>query len=90
MEHTTIAVDLAKSVFQIAVSHRPGHVDEERRLSRDRFLEFFAQRSPATIVRVACGSAHNWARQLQPLGTQCGSWPRMMSGPTFAGEDRPP
>ncbi len=24
MEHTTIAVDLAKSVFQVAVSHRPG------------------------------------------------------------------
>jgi transposase len=68
MEHTTIAVDLAKSVFQIAVSHRPGHLDEERRLARDRFLAFFAQRPPATIVLEACGSAHYWARQLQPLG----------------------
>jgi transposase len=68
MEHTTIAVDLAKSVFQVAVSHRPGHLDEERRLSRDRFLAFFAQRPPATIVLEACGSAHYWARQLQPLG----------------------
>src|SRR5205809_161489 len=68
MEHTTIAVDLAKSVFQIAVSHQPGRVDEERRLSRDRFLEFFAQRPPATILLEACGSAHYWARQLQPFG----------------------
>lgn len=68
MEHTTIAVDLAKSVFQIAVSHRPGHLDEEHRLSRDRFVRFFAQRPPATIVLEACGSAHHWARQLQPLG----------------------
>jgi len=68
MEHTTIAVDLAKSVFQVAVSHRPGHLDEERRLPRDRFLAFFAQRPPATIVLEACGSAHYWARQLQPLG----------------------
>ncbi len=50
MEHTTIAVDLAKSVFQVAVSHRAGHVDEERRLSRDRFLAFFAQRPPATVI----------------------------------------
>ena len=50
MEHTTIAVDLAKSVFQVAVSHRPGHLDEERRLPRDRFLAFFAQHPPATIV----------------------------------------
>ena len=68
MEHTTIAVDLAKSVFQVAVSHRPGRVDEERRLSRDRFLPFFAQRPPATILLEACGSAHFWARQLEPFG----------------------
>ena len=68
MEHTTIAVDLAKSVFQIAVSHRPGRVDEERRLSRDRFLTFFAQQPPATVILEACGSAHYWARQLQPFG----------------------
>ena len=68
MEHTIIAVDLAKSVFQIAVSRRPGHVDEERRLSRDRFLTFFAQQPPATVLLEACGSAHYWARQLQPLG----------------------
>jgi len=68
MEHTIIAVDLAKSVFQIAVSRRPGHVDEERRLSRDRFLTFFAHQPPATVLLEACGSAHYWARQLQPLG----------------------
>ena len=68
MEHTTIAVDLAKSVFQVGVSHRPGRVDEERRLSRDRLLKFFAQQPPATVVLEACGSAHHWARQLQPLG----------------------
>jgi transposase len=68
MEHTTIAVDLAKSVFQVAISHRPGRVDEERRLSRDRFVSFFAQQPPATVVFEACGSAHHWGRQLQPLG----------------------
>jgi transposase len=68
MEHTTIAVDLAKSVFQIAISRRPGQVDEEHRLSRERFLAFFAQQPAATIVLEACGSAHHWARELQPLG----------------------
>jgi transposase len=68
MEHTTIAVDLAKSVFQVAVSRQPGRVDEERRLSRDRFLTFFAQQPPATVLLEACGSAHYWARQLQPFG----------------------
>ena len=68
MEHTTIAVDLAKAVFQVAISHRPGRVDEERRLTRERFLSFFAQQAPATIMLEACGSAHHWARPLQPLG----------------------
>jgi transposase len=68
MEHTTIAVDLAESVFQVAVSHRPGHLDEEHRLSRERFLTFFAQRPAATIVLEACGSAHYWARPLEPFG----------------------
>lgn len=66
--NTTIAVDLAKSGFQMAVSHRAGHVDDERRLSRDRFLKVFAHTPPATIVLEACGSAHYWARQRQPFG----------------------
>jgi len=39
MKNTPIAVDLAKSVFQVAVSHTPGRVAVERRLSRERFLE---------------------------------------------------
>ena len=68
MEHTTIAVDLAKSIFQVAVSHSTGRIDEERRLSRDRFLAFFAQRPPATVLLEACRSSHYWGRQLQQLG----------------------
>ena len=68
MEHTTIAVDLAKSVFQVAVSHRTGRIDEERRLSRDKFLEFFAQQPPATVLLEACSSSHHWSRQLQQFG----------------------
>jgi transposase len=57
VKHTTIAVDLAESVFQVAISHRVGPVDAERRLTRDRFLVFFAQQPPATVVFEACGSA---------------------------------
>jgi transposase len=68
MEHTTIAVDLAKSVFQVAVSRKVGRVDAERRLARDRFLAYFAQQPPATVLLEACGSSHHWARQLAQLG----------------------
>lgn len=68
MEQPTIAVDLAKSVFQIAVSPRPGQVDEERRLTRTRMLSYFAQCPRATVLMEACGSAHYWARALQAHG----------------------
>jgi transposase len=70
MQNTTIAVDIAKSVFEIAVSTRPGTVAERIRLSRPRFLEFFAQREASVVLLEACGSAHYWARRLQELGHQ--------------------
>jgi transposase len=66
--NTTIAVDLAKSVFEIAISNYPGQVSEHHRISRSRFERFFAKRQPATVVFEACSSAHFWARQLQQLG----------------------
>lgn len=69
MKHpTTIAVDLAKSVFAVAISSRPGRVDRELRLTRARFAEFLAQTEPATFILEACGSAHFWARKLVALG----------------------
>jgi transposase len=67
-ENTTVAVDLAKSVFEIAVSPRPGRVSERHRLSRTALLRFFAERPAATVVMEACGSAHFWARGLERLG----------------------
>lgn len=68
MKDTLIAVDLAKTVFEIAVSEHPGKVAEQHRLSRDKFLGFFAGRQPSTVLLEACGSAHYWARALQRLG----------------------
>lgn len=67
-ERTCIAVDLAKSVFEIAVSPRPGRVSERHRLSRAALPRFFAERPPCTVLLEACGSAHFWARQLEQLG----------------------
>jgi transposase len=68
MKSTTIAVDLAKSVFEVAISDRPGQVHERHRLSRERFQRWLAERAPATIVMEACGSAHHWARRAQGHG----------------------
>lgn len=68
MKDTTISVDVAKSVFEIAVSLRPGHVAETHRLPRTRFAPFFAARKPTTVVMEACGMAHHWGRELQSQG----------------------
>jgi transposase len=65
---TIIAVDVAKSIFEIAVSSEPGKVDERDRLSRQRFLDFFGNRPPATVLMEACSSAHYWARKIEGLG----------------------
>jgi transposase len=70
MQSTTIAVDLAKSVFQIVVSRRPGKVAESHRLTRKQFLPFFAERQRAVVLLEACGTAHHWAREIQALGHQ--------------------
>lgn len=69
MRHrTTIAVDLAKTVFAVAISRRPGRVDQELRLSRAKLVEFLARQAPAVVVIEACGSAHYWARKMLKYG----------------------
>lgn len=68
MQDTTIAVDLAKSVFEVAVSQEPGRVEQRRRLSRGQFERFLARQAPATVVMEACGTAHHWARHAQEQG----------------------
>ncbi|UCF06068.1 MAG: IS110 family transposase [bacterium] len=68
MYHTTIAVDLAKNIFEIAVSKHPGCISERHRFSRSKFQRFFAEHLPATVLFEACGSAHHWARTLNHMG----------------------
>lgn len=68
MDSTTIAVDLAKSVFEVAVSERPGKVSERHRLSRGQFSRFLADRGPATVVMEGCETAHFWGREAGARG----------------------
>ena len=67
-ENTTVAIDLAKNVFEIAVSPRPGRVSEHLRLNRAAVLRWFSRRKPCRVLLEACGSAHFWARELERLG----------------------
>lgn len=65
---TVVAVDLAKSVFEIAESRIPGEVSGGSRLSRAKCLAFFETRPSSIVVMEACGSATYWGRRIQALG----------------------
>ncbi len=70
MNATTVAVDLAKNVFQLAVADQHWKVIERARLSRAQFERWFVNRSVGLVVMEACGSAHHWARHLQRQGIE--------------------
>jgi transposase len=65
---TTIAIDLAKSVFEVGISSRPGHVERTQRLSRKELAQFMAEQPPASVLMEACGSSHYWGRKFQSFG----------------------
>jgi transposase len=68
MQRTQIAVDVAKSVFEVAVSTWPGRVDRRQRVSRRQFPVVLAAEPPAEVIMEACGTAHHWGRTLRAAG----------------------
>lgn len=68
MSTIQIGVDLAKTVFEVALSEAPGVVTARRRLSRAAFPRFLAAQAPAEVLLEACGSAHHWGREAQRYG----------------------
>jgi transposase len=68
MNATTVGIDLAKNVFEIALADERGQIVERQRLSRARFDRFFVNRPICRIVMEACGSAHHHARRLSSQG----------------------
>ncbi|MBB5405540.1 transposase [Paraburkholderia sp. JPY162] len=68
MEPMTIAIDLAKRVFQIHyVDPATGEI-HSKVLKRVQLVPFIANQPASRVVMEACGSAHHWARVLARLG----------------------
>jgi len=63
-----IGVDLAKNFFQIHAIEREGGSPVTRKLSRNKFREFFSRTAPCRVAMEACGSSHYWARELGAMG----------------------
>ena len=68
MESRIISVDLAKDVFEVAISNGQHRICERQRLSRRAFAQFIAEQPPALFLSEACGTAHYWARQAEAAG----------------------
>lgn len=68
MNHnTTIGIDLAKSVFQVAILHN-GRIQLNKRFNRKGLRSFICNHPKATIAMEACYTAHYWARQFESDG----------------------
>lgn len=64
-----IAVDLAKSVFQIVECNASGKILSRKRLNRTQFQYYLiGPRENATIIMEDCGTAHYWGRVAQAAG----------------------
>ena len=68
MNCTTVGVDLAKNVFELAVADGEWNITGRHRLSRAKFARFFAQNPRCQVIMEACGSAHHWARKFGEYG----------------------
>ena len=68
MDATTVAVDLAKTVFELALANAQWHVVSRQRLNRAAFARFLAETAPIHVVMEACGMAHYWGRVAQHHG----------------------
>lgn len=66
---TTIAVDLAKDVFQIAYGDGQGRVLSRQRISSRRaFALQLGQWREVVVVMESCATAHYWGRECQRIG----------------------
>lgn len=68
MPNITIAVDLAKNVFEVAVANTADGGLRRHRFSRNQFDRFLRSQTPAHVVMEACGTAHHWGRVAQAAG----------------------
>ena len=65
---TTISIDLAKEIFQVAVFSKHGKLLSNQAVKSQKMLEIIAQHPEANILMEACGSAHYWGRRFSKEG----------------------
>jgi transposase len=68
MDATVMAVDLAKTVFEVAFANPQGRIVGRHRFNRRQFAQCLAATPAIHVVMEACGTAHYWGRVAQQHG----------------------
>ena len=57
-----LAIDLAKTGFQVCATASNGEVLFNRKFSRPKLERFLGEHSPSLVAMEACPTAHHWGR----------------------------
>ena len=67
---TSLALDLAKNVFQLHGTDIKGNAILKKRISRAKLAEFVANLPKCNIYMEACGTANYWGRKFENFGNK--------------------
>ena len=65
---TSLAIDLAKSTFQLHGTDAKGKIVLKKKISRAKLLESVVGLTPCNIYMEACGTANYWGRKFRECG----------------------
>lgn len=66
----TIAIDLAKNVFQVHINDPRGYKLSSKQVRRANLLNYLVKQPVSLVAMEACCGAHYWAREILKLGHQ--------------------
>ncbi len=66
--HTTISIDLAKTIFQVAIFSKSGKLQLNKKVNRKNMCKLISKYPNATIVMESCGTSHYWGRYFANRG----------------------
>jgi transposase len=84
-EIKVLAIDLAKSVFQLHAVDGRGGVKLRKQVRRAQLLSTLARIPRCTVAMEACGSAHHWGRRIEALGHEVNLTPARYVKPYVKG-----
>lgn len=67
-QYTVMGIDTAKNYIQIHAATDKGKMVFKKRLTREKFLPFMANKPKCLVGMEACGGSHYWATELTQLG----------------------